>query len=132
VPIEDVVFLAFRAAAALDATDKQYGHPNRDQHGQNASVHHKPMRKILHLQSPAPVGIILCPRLWRVCIALLKFWRIMPFYMATHLIMRDPYLHDIVLWESPPIGARTAFRDAGIARSSNADFRLAVLIEKDN
>jgi hypothetical protein len=47
----------------------------------------------------------------------------MPLYMATHLTMRDPYFHDIVLWESPPIGARIAFRDAGIARSPNADFR---------
>ena len=47
--------------------------------------------------------------------------------MATHLIMRDPYLHDIVLWEFPPIGARTAFRDAGIARLFERGFQAGSL-----
>ena len=52
VAMEDLVLFAFGAAGALHAADEEHGHAYRDQHGQDDSILHKPMRQSLHFRSP--------------------------------------------------------------------------------
>jgi hypothetical protein len=46
--MEDVVFVTFRAACALYTADEEHSHAQRNEHGENDSVLHEPMRESLH------------------------------------------------------------------------------------
>jgi hypothetical protein len=62
--MEEIVFLALRAMCALEASNQQNSYPQRDQHGEYASIHRNPMSQGLHFRSPFRVMIPPSERIW--------------------------------------------------------------------
>ena len=56
---EQIVFLAAAAFGALKTADEEYGNADRNQNGENASIHCEPMSQVLHFQSPLLQGVLM-------------------------------------------------------------------------
>jgi uncharacterized protein (DUF2336 family) len=50
VPLEEVVFFPAPAVRALQAADKQHGHADRDQDGENISIDSEPVHQATHIR----------------------------------------------------------------------------------
>jgi hypothetical protein len=56
---EEIVFLEAVALGALKTADEENRHADRNQNGENASIHCEPMRQVLHLLVTALAGALI-------------------------------------------------------------------------